>query len=176
MKVETGLSLFAAVSSIVCCLRQPTYMIAHRSPPFPNGIIQLPEEPPRTISLTQPANRHAQAQRAADDVPSRRPTRQVSDPRRRAQFHTGSKPSDSTLIVYRPKRSKVKHDRLRYVGDVCDKYRELLSVCVQMFATDSSGGIEVRSSMIVRNDPTLIGGSRRRAWLSQDISTGLTYR
>ena len=57
----TGRSLCAAAGSIVCRLRQPTYIICHRSPPHEYGTIRRSRWPPRTAGRAQPANRHPQA-------------------------------------------------------------------------------------------------------------------
>ena len=59
----TGRSLCAAVGSIVCYLRQPTYIICHRSPPHEYGTTHRSRWLPRTTGLALPADRHPQARR-----------------------------------------------------------------------------------------------------------------
>ena len=64
MKGATGRILYAAVGSIVCHLRQPTYVICHESPPLEYGTARRPRWLPRTAGFVLPANRHARARYA----------------------------------------------------------------------------------------------------------------
>lgn len=64
MKGATGRILYAAVGSIVCHLRQPTYVICHASPPLEYGTARRPRWLPRTAGFVLPANRHARARYA----------------------------------------------------------------------------------------------------------------
>ncbi len=55
---RAGPVLFAAVSSTVCCLRQPTYVICHRSPPIRYGTIRPLRVATPSLRLCPLVDRH----------------------------------------------------------------------------------------------------------------------
>ncbi len=118
----TGRSLCAAAGSIVCCLRQPTYIICHRSPPHEYGTTHRSRWLPRTTGLAQPADRHPQARRAL-------PIRGLNPPRsERSLPHARFRTAYQTLRL----RSPTIAVQIEQSQDIYARSREATPCCQGM--------------------------------------------